>query len=482
MKNFKKILVIFLVLGLLFGCGKKADGDKDQANKDGEVVELLMYQVGDAPEHFDAVMEKVNEIAEKEIGVRVNLQYIGWGEWDDKMNVIVSSGEEYDISFAQNFAINAQKGAYADLTELVQEHAKEYFDELDEAYIKGNTFDGKLYGFPVNANVFAQQMLTFNKELLDKHNLSIDDVNGYEDLEPLLAVIKEKEAETVPFAVGKGYKAALGNFDYVLSDSFPYAVDIDGDTEKIINVYETESAMERLRTIHGYYKKGYIPQDAATSDTSYDHKENTWFVRQETQGPYDYGDYMLSTVAQKELVSRPITKPLKSTAQARMANFVVSTNSKHKVEAVKFLNLVNTNEEVLNTLIHGIEGEHWEKLDNGRIKKLEKGNQMSPWNTGNNEIIYVEEVITDEMIAERDKLISEAIASPILGFNFNTDKVKTELAAVENVMEQYVHVINTGTVDPDEMVPKFLESLKEAGSDKIIEEMQSQYDEWRAAQ
>ncbi len=34
------------------------------------------------------------------------------------MSVITSSGENYDIAFADNYVVNAQKGAYADLTEL----------------------------------------------------------------------------------------------------------------------------------------------------------------------------------------------------------------------------------------------------------------------------------------------------------------------------------------------------------------------------
>ncbi|NLW15187.1 MAG: extracellular solute-binding protein [Erysipelothrix sp.] len=474
MKNLKKILAVLLVLLVITGCTSKKEGG------DGEVVELLMYQVGDEPEYFKEVMEKVNAISEEEIGVRVNLQYIGWGEWGEKMNMIVSSGEAYDLSFSENFAVNAQKGAYADLTDLIEEHASEYFDSIDDIYKDGNIFDDKLYGFPVNANVYAQQMLTFNKELLDKHNLSLDGINGYADIETLLSVIKEKEPQTVPYAVGRGYKVALGNFDYLLSDSLPYAVDVDGDQTKIVNVFETPQATKNLEIIHGYYNKGYIPVDAATSDTSYGHGENTWFVRQETQGPMDYGDYMLSTVAGKELVSVPVTDMLKSTAQARMANFVVSNNSKHKVEAVKFLNLINTNEEVLNTLIHGIEGEHWTYDDatNRITKKIDK-NVMSPWNTGNNKLIYVTDVVTDEMIKERDVNIEAAVSSPIVGFNFDTNPVKNELSAVQTVMERFSDTINTGTKDPKVAVPEFLKELEANGSNKIIEEMQKQYDAWR---
>ena len=69
------------------------------------------------------------------------------------MNVIISSGENYDIAFANNYVINAQKGAYADLTELYKKEGKDLYKALDPAYIKGNTVNGKIYAVPVAANV-----------------------------------------------------------------------------------------------------------------------------------------------------------------------------------------------------------------------------------------------------------------------------------------------------------------------------------------
>jgi putative aldouronate transport system substrate-binding protein len=71
--------------------------------------------------------------------------------------------------------------------------------------------------------------------------------------------------------------------------------------------------------------------------------------------------------------------------------------------------------------------------------------------------------------------------SPLLGFNFDTTKVATELAAVQNVKEEFWPSLMTGTVDPEEYLPKAIEKFKAAGLDKIIEEAQRQIDEWRAA-
>jgi len=165
-----------------------------------------------------------------------------------------------------------------------------------------------------------------------------------------------------------------------------------------------------------------------------------------------------------------------------MANFVISSNSKHPEKAFQFLTLMNTNAEVLNTMIHGVKGEDWEMDGTDRVKKLTPGNHMSPWNTANNNLVYQEADVTDEMIAERDKAMAEAVASPILGFTFVEDDVKTEIANVKNVLSQYEDGLNTGTLDPEETLPKFIEELNTAGMQKVLEEMQSQFDTWKAAQ
>lgn len=482
MNKWSKVLLgstaVLLAAATLVGC---SSNDKKKADSKDDVPTLLMYQIGDKPKNYDELMEIANKRIEEKTGARLNLQYIGWGDYGKKMSVIVSSGENYDIAKADNYLTNAQKGAYTDLTELMPKHAKEAYDMIDPAYIKGNSVDGKLFAFPVNANVFAEQMLTFNKELLDKYDISIDGVKSYQDLEPILEKIKEKDPTVTPLAVGQGFKVE-SNMDYVINNGMPFAIDLEGDKDKIINQFDNERHIKNIKTIHDYYNKGFIPKDAATSNTEYPFEGTTWLVRQETQGPYDYGDTILTRAAGKPLVSKSITSAVKTTANAQMASFVVSSNSKHKEKAVEVLGLLNSDPELVNGLIYGVEGESWEKVGDNRAKLLDgfkNDNHMSAWNTANNAVLYPEDTITDEQIAERDKKIAEAEESSLLGFSFKTDSVKTEITNLQNVMSQYLDGIYTGTLDPDKAIPEMKEKLDKAGYEKVLKEMQKQFDEFR---
>lgn len=474
-----RLLEMVLATTMVFslaGCGtsdKKAESD---------IPTLLWYQIGNKPKNLDELTNEANKIVEKEIGARIKIEYIGWGDYAQKMAVINSSGDSYDISYvdSKDYSKNAQKGVYLDITEKVKKYAPKSYETLDPAYIKGNLINGKLYALPINGNVYAQHMFTFNKQLVDKYNLDISKVNSFQSLEPLLKVIKENELAVTPIAANVNWKVR-DNLDYPLGDSYPFAVDLKGDTTKIINQYDLPRYQELFKTMHKYYLAGYVAKDAATLTTPFKLQDKNWFVRRETQGPFDYGDTILKMAAQQELVSVPITEPLKSTEQAQVASLAISNNSKNPEKSLQFLELLNTNKDLLNLFVYGKKGTNWELEGDNKVKLLPAyapDNHMAAWNTGNNLTVYPTTNITDTQIAERDRKIKEAKESPMLGFNVKIDNIKTELSNIANVMNQYDKGLHTGTLDPVKTLPELNQKLKVAGYEKVQKEIQSQYDEF----
>lgn len=60
--------------------------------------------------------------------------------------------------------------------------------------------------------------------------------------------------------------------------------------------------------------------------------------------------------------------------------------------------------------------------------------------------------------------------------------MQNEIAALRNVKEEFYPPIMTGTVDPTKAVPQAIEKFNANGLAKVMEEMQRQYDEWKAKQ
>ena len=55
------------------------------------------------------------------------------------------------------------------------------------------------------------------------------------------------------------------------------------------------------------------------------------------------------------------------------------------------------------------------------------------------------------------------------------------MAGFRNVLDEFGKSLYTGSVDPDEYLPKLQEKLEATGVQDVIDEMQKQIDEWKAA-
>ena len=98
MKNWKKYAfasasVVALAAGLA-ACGNLS-GNKKAADS-GDKPVIKMYQIGDKPDNLDELLENANKIIGEKVGAKLDIQYLGWGDYDKKMSVITSSGENYE--------------------------------------------------------------------------------------------------------------------------------------------------------------------------------------------------------------------------------------------------------------------------------------------------------------------------------------------------------------------------------------------------
>ena len=144
-KLLSLILAAIMALSLLAGCsgGNPAEGDKSPdtsgassgsetpKNEDkntGEIIELNFYISAPPSNDQERVMEKANAIIEKEIGAHLNLIFIDPGMYAEKINLMISSGEEFDLCFManwgdMNFFENAAKGAFVPMNDLFEQYA-----------------------------------------------------------------------------------------------------------------------------------------------------------------------------------------------------------------------------------------------------------------------------------------------------------------------------------------------------------------------
>src|SRR5699024_578145 len=126
-----------------------------------------------------------NKYTKEKINATVKLTQIDWGDYDQKMQVVISSGEPYDIAYTSGgtYVQNAQKGAFLPLDNLLEKEGKDLKELLNPALLEGVRVNGDVYGIPSNKEAARQKVFTFNKRLVDKYNFDLDKVKSLEDLE-----------------------------------------------------------------------------------------------------------------------------------------------------------------------------------------------------------------------------------------------------------------------------------------------------------
>lgn len=476
------------------GCGGKADSSNaDASGSNGEVVNLKWYQIGDTQEDLPKVVEKVNEYTKDKIGVTVDITQISIGDYNSKMLVSTNTGENFDLvftcSWAHDYVANAQNGAFLALDELLPEYGKEMYENIDEKFWEAARVGGKIYGVPNEKEIGSMPMWVFTKEYVDKYDIPYEDIHTLEDLEPYLALIKEKEPDVVPFYLTKEFSAPT----YLDKIQEPLGVEYGDDSLTVVNLFETDKMMDTLKTMRSYYKKGYINQDAATVTPE---KAVKRFVTKGDGQPY--AESVWSHDLGFEVVTSSIMDTVVTNASARGSLTAVSRTSKHPEKAIEFLNLINTDEYLRNLLSYGIEGVHYEKVPvSDEEKQAAEGKsyiydykaKAIQENASRYSVLsYVQGGLFNSYVAEGDPVDKwdtfknfndAAVEAPSFGFDFDLTNVATEVSAFRNVLNEFGAAIFTGSVDPEDYVPKLLEKLDAAGIDKVKEEMQKQIDEWK---
>jgi len=251
---FKKILCFMLAVITVFmavGCGKKqvatTDGAVDDESKPYNIV--WYYIAGTETADHKLIEEEVNKITKKEINATVEMSAIDWGSYEGKMNPILASGESFDLCMAASWILllnqNIQRNAFADIKDEVDAYGQDIKAALGEDVynmcLKDINKDGEkeLYYASTRKDYPVSWGFVYRKDLVEKYNIDIENINSYEELVPALDIIKKNEPDVIPTLLGGGSGSpfSLINFSDFL---FPYGMFYEKNIGTAYNLLETE--------------------------------------------------------------------------------------------------------------------------------------------------------------------------------------------------------------------------------------------------
>lgn len=158
----------------------------------------------------------------------------------------------------------------------------------------------------------------------------------------------------------------------------------------------------------------------------------------------------------------------------------ISANSKYKEEALKVLQLMNTDSKFRDMCAFGTEGNFMKYEEDGTVTRIRDDWSWPSYTQGT---FFILSTQSGGDPNEWDQVKSQnesATASTCLGFALDISNIQNEIANCNTVWDKYKYDLQTGASDPDQVLDQCISELKAAGLDTVIAEAQKQVDEFFA--
>jgi len=478
---------VFLAVSCLLLSSAHAQGDS-------QPVVLKWNFPGTAQKDLKVVQDAINAIIRTRIGATVDLQSIDWGSYEQKMDLTYASSQPCDLAFSANWINNyvqhAAQGNFLALDDLLPKFSPKLYSTYPKEMWNALKVKGNIYGVPSYRNITNQFGFVASKALADKYKLDLSKVNSYQDLTPFLDQIKKGEPGITPLYQTSDYGAMpfqtrqLG-WDDVIEELV--VVRYNDDNLKAFNIYDTEEFKSAVELNRKWYEAGYYPRDPkSVSDADADLKAGRIAVRLDQWFPQTKSEYGRRFGI--EFVGKSFNIPF--LPQGGTSGFVttICRTSKNPEKALKFIELLHTDEQIFNLVAKGVQGRHWVWADQKKkVIRFPDGvtaatngyNFGTDWMFGNYlDLAYYNSA---EEVEERRRLKEISSAAPVsklYGFNFDITPVRSEVAQLRAIVGEYRAVFG-GRVDPSTKLPEMLSRLKQAGIEKVVAEAQRQIDRWK---
>ncbi len=518
------VLVLALMLALLAACGQSESGEAGSAantgnestnagaadsntdldygdeDDDGELATIefwyfdLRMTAGDYGAHVE---EAINAITEEKINTHVNMNYYTVADFGTNFTLAMSGGEQIDL--VQIFTPVKLATLYAnnqltDITDLMTQYAPQTL-ELMADYIGTYTYDGRIYGVPTMRNYCTNGYIVMRKDILQELNLveKAENMTTWSEFEEIMAAVTDAYAGSGMYALckGAGYNlksllgAAVNNSDRFadievydnLGDSLSL---VYTDTEGNVSLSVADSRFEQeIADSKVWFDNGWVFPDSPMVDTHGDEllKQGVSFATIQSS---EIGVEVTkgSSIGYELVCTQTYTGMIK-TGTLTGWGCAVPTTSEEPAAAVKMINLMYTDSDIMNLLTWGVEGTDYELVD-GQVKHVDGGHYYeADFLIGNNLLLtplYGNGADFYDRVAE---IVSSATISPYLGFAMNTADLDLVIGQLSAVNDQYQASLLAGLYTP-ELYQDFLAKLDAAGVQDYLNAFQTQLDAWMA--
>ncbi len=476
--------------------------------QDVPTLDYYFILLSSKPEDLQAVEDAANNILVKNIGAKVKLHPLSFTDAQTKANLILNSGDACDVmSFGSfiPFPAAVATGGLMDIGDLLTQYAPNLMSNTPPENLAAVKNNGKIYGAPLFSGGSSRAGFWVRGDLLDKYKFDWKNAKTWESWEPFFdAVLKGEDGKVTPLVSSDPYWGRQWWPNYYgydsISDSIGatgargmVGVKLDDPDTKVVPVAFTSEYKQAAELARKWYLNGYFLKTPPIDSEMIALRAQEKFAAFEILflGNWSTKNMAANEWNNKEIITAPIQdRTVVTTGSVLSAIQGVCAVSKHPVEAVKFIEEMNKNADLLNLMEYGIEGKHWEWKDKAnKIVGFPAGVDANNvgyvvaghGQFGDKRLVYL---TTADDIGVLDKDAADrknAIVSPILGFVPDLTPIQNELAQLASAAKQYCDPVDKGLVDVEPGLAECQNQIKAAGIDTIVAELQKQIDTWKAA-
>lgn len=458
-----------------------------QAQEKKEVPHLMVPVLfeHEIPEDMDQICEEVQKLVQKKIGVDVELTAILYNtsssssdqRQQSELSFLQKQGKHFDV-----YPSVLSKEGYLELSELLKQNGTKITELIGEKRMEMMKEKGEIWTLPSVSDYVSSFGITMRKDLVLQTGIHLNEIKTLQDLSKIFEKIKEEYPDLSAVC---SYRTRRGFIDRLKATKIIVdPICAKNDEGRFENYYETKEYEEMIGLFYEWGQKGYLPDALPLQNVmgSSIVESGTLFSYFSPCKPSI--EYEESISCGMDMVTIPLMEPVvTSRSLESTVHWGISNTCQYPESAMEFLNLLYTDCELVNLIIYGIEGIHYEIMEDGTIcypEGISKDNvgyqNTQPWFLPNQLISYVWKGNDPQMWAKTKQFNEDARWQEGITFEFETEKVKEEIENIEQVLEKYTYGLESGQLDPEIYLTKMKEELKKAGSDHVLEEVQRQWD------
>lgn len=463
----RRRLLAWILLGVvaLTGCGKEKE-------KEEEKIKLVWQSHEDLnrnAEYFNKILQEKGYPYEVEFVTSETVKN------DQVVDIMETGMESWEKPYDTDEDV--REGKLLALDEYLKtEKGRKIKETVPQKMWDSYKIDGKQYSILMPGQMPYSVAYIWNTELAKKYDVHpetwTEDIWDYEEEFRKIAEQERKSGNENFLAVSDllMYSEEIPGLTHALGIMYPIVIQEEEENPRAEFLYETEYYQESLAKIRKFYELGLCDQEKENRGIEPFFRIETVFQTKNGYLAFQEDDFWdtheVKTVYQETMWE--LGNPHRELG--------ITTESKKPEAAFDLLYLMYTDGELVNALSWGEEGVSYEVVDG---KAVEPGTKKGyiPRRPSGNMLLAYPEVNSDKNFgklypAEMEK----AAMSKLSGFRFHGENVKQELDAVAKLGELvYAREEKIVLDDMEEIIQKY----KEAGINKIVEEWNRQFSEWK---